>query len=280
MSSSFTPRTSDTRSFYSSRSRNNRRAGSAAQRIQRLGREIRSYAAGEDILEHVSVPLTENDEEINEDDSNFGLPLHPTSTQESSMFIFQTPTTSDLVPVQRRPLTSSRFNSSTSQQLCNHSDPPSHSLDVTQLLQQQQVTLMKVLKQQEELQLAQKDFSQRIQVIEEQVQAIARSSTTPSSSSPSTPVSTPKAPKRRVPRSLSVSYVPLLTDIYYSFHSLVPSPLSRTRREGVWPNVYRARVARATYSARQSDARIKSHDCAGTTGMHINDCARARSYGM
>ena len=62
--------------------------------------------------------------------------------------------------------------------------------------------------------------------------------------------------------------------------SLVPSPLSRTRREGVWPNVYRARVARATYSARQSDARIKSHDCAGTTGMHINDCARARLYGM
>ena len=33
-------------------------------------------------------------------------------------------------------------------------------------------------------------------------------------------------------------------------------------REEVWPNVYRARVARATYSARQSDAWIKSHDCA------------------
>ena len=60
--------------------------------------------------------------------------------------------------------------------------------------------------------------------------------------------------------------------------SLVPSPLSRTRREGVWPNMYRARVARATYSARQSDAQIKSHDCAGMNGMHINDCARARSY--
>ena len=60
--------------------------------------------------------------------------------------------------------------------------------------------------------------------------------------------------------------------------SLVPSPLLHTRREGVWPNVYRARVARATYSARQSDARIKSHDCAGTNRMHINDCARAHSY--
>ena len=57
----------------------------------------------------------------------------------------------------------------------------------------------------------------------------------------------------------------------------MPSPLSRMRREGVWPNVYRARVARATYSARQSDARIKSHDCAGMNGMHINDCARARA---
>ena len=62
--------------------------------------------------------------------------------------------------------------------------------------------------------------------------------------------------------------------------SLVPSSLSRTRREGVWPNVYRARVARATYSARQSDARIKSHDCAGMNGMHINDCARVRSYAI
>ena len=60
--------------------------------------------------------------------------------------------------------------------------------------------------------------------------------------------------------------------------SLVPSPLSRTRREGVWPNVYRARVARAMYSARQSDARIKSHDYTGMNGMHINDCARACSY--
>jgi hypothetical protein len=215
MSNSFTPRTrggSDTRSFYSSR--NNRR-GSAAQRIQHLGRELRSYAAGEDLLERVSVPLTENYEEINEDESNFDLSLHCTGTQESPMFTFQTPT-SGLAPGQRRPLTSSsRFNSS--QQPRNHSDPPSHSLDVAQLLQQQQVTLMKVLKQQEELQEAQKEFSQRILLIEEQVQEIARSSTTPSSSSsPSTPVSTPK-PKRRVPRSLSVSYVALLTDIYIIF---------------------------------------------------------------
>ena len=57
--------------------------------------------------------------------------------------------------------------------------------------------------------------------------------------------------------------------------SLVPSPLSRTRKEGVWLNVYRARVARATYSERQSDARMKSHDCAGMNRMHINDCACA-----
>ena len=60
--------------------------------------------------------------------------------------------------------------------------------------------------------------------------------------------------------------------------SLMPSPFSCTRREGVWPNMYRARVARATYSARQSDAWIKSHDRAGMNRMHINDCARARSY--
>ena len=32
------------------------------------------------------------------------------------------------------------------------------------------------------------------------------------------------------------------------------------------------------YSAHQSDAWIKSHDCAGMNGMHINECARARSY--
>ena len=56
-------------------------------------------------------------------------------------------------------------------------------------------------------------------------------------------------------------------------HSLVPSPLSRMQREGVWTNVYRARVARATYSACQSDARIKSHDCSGMNGMQINHCA-------
>ena len=60
--------------------------------------------------------------------------------------------------------------------------------------------------------------------------------------------------------------------------SLIPSPLSRTWREAVWRNMYRARVARAMYSARQSDALIKSHDCAGMNGIHINDCARARSY--
>ena len=53
--------------------------------------------------------------------------------------------------------------------------------------------------------------------------------------------------------------------------SLVPSPLSRTQREGVWTNVYRARIARAMYSVLQSDAQIKSHDCVGMTGMQIND---------
>ena len=60
--------------------------------------------------------------------------------------------------------------------------------------------------------------------------------------------------------------------------SLMPSPLSRMQREGVWPNVYRACAACATYSARQSDARIKSHDCAGMNGMHTNDCVCAHSY--
>ena len=60
----------------------------------------------------------------------------------------------------------------------------------------------------------------------------------------------------------------------------MPSPLSRTRKEGVWTNVYRARVAHAMYSALQSDARIKSHDCAGMTGTQINDCVRARLYAI
>ena len=63
--------------------------------------------------------------------------------------------------------------------------------------------------------------------------------------------------------------------VTYILCSLVRSPLSCTWREGVWPNVYRARVARATYSAHQSDAWIKFHDCAGMNRMHINDCARS-----
>ena len=63
-------------------------------------------------------------------------------------------------------------------------------------------------------------------------------------------------------------------------YSLVPSPLSRTWREEVWTNMYRARVACATYSARQSDARIKSHDCTGMNGVHINDCAHVRLYAL
>ena len=37
--------------------------------------------------------------------------------------------------------------------------------------------------------------------------------------------------------------------------------------------MYRARVARATYNACQSDARIKSHDSSGMNGMQINHCA-------
>ena len=36
--------------------------------------------------------------------------------------------------------------------------------------------------------------------------------------------------------------------------SLVLSPLSRTWKEGVWPNMYRASIAHAAYSVRQSDA--------------------------
>ena len=72
MSNSFTPRTrggSDTCSFYSSR---NKRRGSAGQRIRHLGcvsTEIQSYAAGEDLLEHVS----ENENETDEDESTFAF---------------------------------------------------------------------------------------------------------------------------------------------------------------------------------------------------------------
>ena len=59
----------------------------------------------------------------------------------------------------------------------------------------------------------------------------------------------------------------------------MPSPpFTHAERRGLDKCVYRARVVRATYSAFQSDARIKSHDCAGMNGMQINDCARARLY--
>ena len=90
MSNSITPRTrggSDTRSFYSSQ---NKRRGSAGQWIHHLGHvsaEIQSYAAGEDLLEHVSVPLTGNDSEIDKDKSNFGLPLHSSQASELSVYI-------------------------------------------------------------------------------------------------------------------------------------------------------------------------------------------------
>jgi hypothetical protein len=60
--------------------------------------------------------------------------------------------------------------------------------------------------------------------------------------------------------------LPVTVDTVF-YISLMPSPLSRTRREGIWTSVYSARVARAAYNARQSDAQIKSHDCAGTKGM-------------
>ena len=39
-----------------------------------------------------------------------------------------------------------------------------------------------------------------------------------------------------------------------------PAPSNAKKREGVWTNVYRARVARAEKTARQSGSRIKSHD--------------------
>ena len=55
----------------------------------------------------------------------------------------------------------------------------------------------------------------------------------------------------------------------YENLSLVPSPLSHMQRKGVWTNLYRACVAHAAYSVHQSDARIKSHDCANMNGMHI-----------
>ena len=62
---------------------------------------------------------------------------------------------------------------------------------------------------------------------------------------------------------------------------LKPHDMSGIRRYPmIGKLLYRARVARATYSARQSDARIKSHDCTGMNGMHINDCAHAHSYGI
>ena len=71
----------------------------------------------------------------------------------------------------------------------------------------------------------------------------------------------------------------IMYNILVSIIVSCPAPF-HTRREirRVLLNVYRACVAHATYSARQSDARIKSHDCAGMNGMHINDCVRARSF--
>ena len=78
---------------------------------------------------------------------------------------------------------------------------------------------------------------------------------------------------------LGLAMLLLVQLTYYTSSSLVPSFLSRTRREGVWTNMYRACVARATYmySAHQSDAWIKPYDCAGMNEMHINDCVRVRT---
>ena len=86
------------------------------------------------------------------------------------------------------------------------------------------------------------------------------------------PFSSPVGPTVDIPES------PI--DTFDLSGSLVPSSLSHTQREGVWINVYRTRVARATYSARQSDVQIKSHDCVGINRIHINDFARARSYAI
>ena len=55
-----------------------------------------------------------------------------------------------------------------------------------------------------------------------------------------------------------------------------PCSLSCTRREGVWTNVYRTRVAHTAYSAHQSDAWIKSHDCVGMNGMHSKEVSHTQ----
>ena len=125
MSDHFTPRNrgSDTRSFYSN---GNKRRSSAGQRIRHLGQtitDIQSYAAGDTLLERPSIPLPESDHDIEEEEENFDLPLHPGSNiHESPMFAFPSPTGSSVL----QPLTSSsRFNSSR-QQSSGGNRPPSH----------------------------------------------------------------------------------------------------------------------------------------------------------
>ena len=78
---------------------------------------------------------------------------------------------------------------------------------------------------------------------------------------------------KRIDPTTQYKYTIALT---HSQFSPVPSPLSHMRREEVWTNVYRARVAHAAYSACQSDTQIKSHDCTGMKGIQITDCARVQ----
>ena len=60
-----------------------------------------------------------------------------------------------------------------------------------------------------------------------------------------------------------------------STSSLARQPLLPKEGERVWSNAYRARVpVHCIVRANQMHG-IKSHDCAGMTGMQINDCARA-----
>ena len=76
MNDHFTPRNrgSDTSSFYSN---GKNKGGSAGQRIRHLGwtitANIPSFAAGDTLLDRPSVPLTENESETEEEESQFAI---------------------------------------------------------------------------------------------------------------------------------------------------------------------------------------------------------------
>lgn len=223
----------------SSSSRGKKRAASASTRIRELSEQNRcrfqqladcqGYGSGEHLSDRTSVSLDDRDSDDYDDPENTGNNYGP---QQELMYTFPGSA--------QQPLnSSSTFNSRQSQlslpQLTprrNHATQGSHphqsesycypstqgsqiaqentdqfpspdsSLrpDFGQMLQQQQVLLMRILNQQDEIQEKQKLFEKRLEGIEERVANGLQSV----SSSSSSPTGSQDKPKRVVSRRLSV----------------------------------------------------------------------------